>query len=93
MSSTRKRRGRPSSDTRGVASKRRTICEVLREIGDEHPGARPKVIEAVKMAKRMSAKLLEYNKETFKDWWKENPDWEEDVRRRIEDPWYLEAWK
>jgi len=51
------------------------------------------VIEAVKMAKRMSAKLLEYNKETFKDWWKENPDWEEDVRRRIEDPWYLEAWK
>lgn len=58
------------------ATELRTLCEVLREINDLHQGdkkhdrkVRKKLIEAEYMAKKMSYKLLEYNKEYDKDWW------------------------
>ena len=58
------------------ATKVRTLCEVLREINDLHQGdkkhdkkVRKKLVEAECMAKKMSYKLLEYNKEYDKDWW------------------------
>lgn len=58
------------------ANKVRTICEVLREINDFHQGdtkhdkkVRKKLVEAECMAKKMSHKLLEYNKEYNKGWW------------------------
>lgn len=58
------------------ATRVRTLCEVLREINDLHQGdkkhdrkVRKKLVEAERMAKKMSYKLLEYNKEYDKDWW------------------------
>ncbi len=71
-----------------MASNRRTICEVLREANDlsqDRPDVRKLLAEAQDMAKRMSRKLLEYNKEVFTDWWADNPDYEADVLRRIDE--------
>lgn len=70
---------------------RRTICEVLRKINDElqgtakHKKVLPLLIEAEGMAKRMSKKLVEYNKGVFKGWWADNPEYEADVRRRLDE--------
>ncbi len=67
----------------------RTICEVLREILDEAQGSAilpkilPKLIEAESMAKRMSKKLIEYNKEVYAGWWEKNPNYAEDMERRL----------
>jgi hypothetical protein len=79
------------------ANNKRTICEVLREINDLHQSGtqhdkttRKLLLEAQKMAKRMSTKLLDYNKQVYKDWWDKNPDYEEDLRRRINSG-YLEG--
>lgn len=68
------------------ASDKRTICEVLREIGDLHQdeGTKKLLSEATVMAKKMARKLLEYNKEAFKDFWDKNPDYEADLKRRID---------
>jgi len=66
----------------------RTVCEVLREINDElqgtakHKRVLPLLKEAEGMAKKMSKKLLEHNKNVFAGWWAKNPDYEKDVRRR-----------
>jgi hypothetical protein len=71
------------------ACENRTICEVLREINDilhgnpAHKQILPKLIEAEKMAKKMSGKLVEYNKEIFAGWWEKNPDYEKDIKRRL----------
>jgi len=69
------------------ASHKRTICEVLREIGDLHQDEQTMalLLEATGMAKKMARKLLEYNKDVFADWWAKNPDYEEDVKRRMND--------
>ena len=74
------------------ASLQRTICEVLRELNDLHQSdsahdktIRVKLAEAEKMAKRMSLKLLENNKEAFKDWWASNPEYEKRLRARLEE--------
>ena len=73
---------------RGAVEKR-TLCEVLREINDllqgqsVHRQILPKLIEAENMAKKMAGKLVEYNKEIFADWWQANPDYEKDVKRRL----------
>jgi hypothetical protein len=71
-------------------SNARTVCEVLREINDlvQSDSKRDKVIrkklaEAEGMAKKMSLKLLEYNQDVFKDYWKENPDKEADLKIRM----------
>lgn len=73
-----------------MAARKRTICEVLREICDLHQSQtdhdktiRKKLFEAEKMAKKMSKKLLSYNKFVYKGWWKQNPDYEQDVQRRL----------
>lgn len=72
------------------ACEKRTICEVLREINDMlqgnpiHPQVLPKLVEAEKMAKKMAGKLVEYNKEIFADWWIENPQYEEKLKKRLE---------
>lgn len=67
------------------ASHKRTICEVLREIQDvvSDDMITTKLIEAEHMAKRMSAKMLEYNKDVFDDFWEENEDYERDMLRRM----------
>lgn len=83
------KKDKPVFDMHG-ASHLRTICEVLREINDMHQvdtdhdkKTRKKLREAQIMAKKMSNKLLDHNKEVFAGWWDENPDYEEDLRRRI----------
>lgn len=93
----RKRYPREEAPHMNFASHSRTICEVLREINDLHQGdsehdriTRAKLFEAQKMAKRMSNKLIDYNKEVFAEWWEENPDYEEDLRKRV-DSGYLEG--
>jgi len=55
-----------------ISSEFRTICEVLREIywATQDDNLRTKAVEAERMAKRMDAKLREYN-----DVWDEN-EWE-----------------
>lgn len=72
------------------ASNARTVCEVLREINDLVQGRnsndkaiRKLLSEAETMAKKMSLKLLEYNKEFFQDYWEKNPDKEKDLKIRM----------
>lgn len=67
----------------------RTVCEVLREIQDMHQeqtihdkAIRIKLCEAEDMCKRMSIKLMEYNKKVFSGWWKKNPDYEKRLALR-----------
>jgi len=74
-----------------LSSTKITICEVLRRINDRNQGNSGKEVEirklifqAVEMAKRMQYKLLEYKKDYDKDWWKKNPDYEKDLKRRSE---------
>lgn len=70
-----------------TATRQRTICEVLREVWDIHSDELTRALlrEAEDMAKRMARKLLQYNKEVFRDWWEENPDYEADLRRRMKE--------
>jgi hypothetical protein len=79
------------------ASHLRTICEVLREINDLHQSnsehdknVRQKLLEAQLMAKRMSNKLLDYKNEVFEGWWGDNPNYKDDLRKRINSG-YLEG--
>jgi hypothetical protein len=72
------------------SSKHYTICEVLREINDLHQEQtehdkiiRNKLALAEKMAKKMSYKLKEYNKNIYNDWWGKNRDYENDLNRRL----------
>lgn len=72
------------------SSKKITICEVLREINDFHQNdsehdrtIRKKLIIAEGMAKKMSKKLFEYSKTKNFAWWRDNPDHEKDVRKRL----------
>jgi len=72
------------------ANKKRTVCEVHREMYDilikENIdfGLVDKIKESEKMCARMARKLYEYNKEYDKDWWEANPDYEEDLKRRMD---------
>jgi hypothetical protein len=78
------------------ASKLRTICEVIREVNDIlqnkeiHKEILPKLIEIEYMAKKMEKKLLEYNRNGFPDWWKENKDYEKDLEKRIDKSYLAE---
>ena len=77
-----------------TAFRKRTICEVLREINDHlyyvsniAPATahqiQIRVAEAMDMAKRMNKKLIEYKRDWDKDMdWKPNLDQEEDLKRR-----------
>lgn len=74
----------------------RTICEVLREINDlvqrdGEPDAtiREKLLEAEDMAKRMSRKLVEYNKQVYAGWWAKNPDKARDIERRLNESYLV----
>jgi hypothetical protein len=61
----------------------------LREINDKlqgnpaHPSVLPLLREAEGMAKKMSRRLVEYNKKVFAGWWEENRNYAEDVERRL----------
>jgi len=67
----------------------RTLCEVLREINDimqgepKHKEVLEKLREAESMAKKMAYKLLDYNKEVFKEWWDKNPEYEKTLKLRM----------
>ena len=75
---------------------KRTLCEVLREINDIHQGSTPVdiktrglLVEAEAMGKKMSFKLLEYNKDVYADWWKDNPDYEKKLRERMTKSYFV----
>ena len=69
-------------------SKRRTICEVLREINDiliDSPDYHlivPFLLEATLMAKKMDRKLREYKNDWDKKLYKKNMDYDLDIKRR-----------
>ncbi len=80
------------------ANKKRTICEVVRECNDIIDGRileyqktdgqqfdeiREKLKEIHSMAKSMTKKLYKYSKKWDKDFWRDNPDYEEDLKRRM----------
>ena len=73
---------------RGTCEKR-TVCEVLREINDTlqvnpiHKSILPKLIDAERMCKKMAGKLFEYNKEFDAGWWENNPNHQEDLKKRL----------
>ncbi len=76
--------------TMRTSSHLRTICEVLREINDLHQGVsehdiviRRKLREAEKMGKRMDKKLLEYAKHYQPEFFKENPNYEKNLKKRL----------
>lgn len=73
------------------ADKRRTICEVLREIydltfaiGNEtiREEIRARLRTVYEMAKKMDRKLHEYKFDWDKDFWEINIDYESDLKRR-----------
>jgi hypothetical protein len=75
----------------------RTVCEVLREINDFHQKdtkhdrrIRALLREAQDMAKRMSHKLYEYNKEYDKEWWEKNKDYEKDLQLRLKKDYLID---
>ena len=73
-------------------NKKRTLCEVIRECNDIIDGIseskqtrqlRNKFEEIHNMAKAMTKRLYEYSKEWDADFWKDNPDYEKDLKRRL----------
>ena len=73
-----------------MASNKITICEVLREINDLHQDnsihseqIRKLLFIAQGMAKKMNYKLLENNKDYDKGWWKDNPNYEKNLKKRL----------
>jgi hypothetical protein len=80
-------------------NKKRTVCEVLREINDFHQedtkhdrGIRKLLMEAAYKAKRITMKLYEYSKskEYDKDWWEANPDYEKTFLKRMNENYKFE---
>ena len=77
--------------------KRRTICEILREINDmcqdkekKSKKIRKLLVEAEKMSKKMDRKLYEYNKEYDKEgWWEKNPDYEKKFLKRLNESYIV----
>jgi len=74
------------------------ICEVLRKINDNaqsdtenHLKIRQLAAIATSMARRMSLKLYEYNKEWDKDWWDKNPDYEKEFLKRTAPDYKVET--
>ena len=80
------------------ANKRRTLCEVLREINDYHQNKhkhdnriRALCAEAELMGKKMARKLFEYSKEYDKDWWAANPLYRDKLIKRLSDNYHFEV--
>lgn len=78
------------------ASDELTVCEVLRRINDLCQGDSDKDCQIRKhlsmaedMCKRMSFKLLSYNKKMFKGWWKKNKTYENDLKRRLNEKYIV----
>lgn len=67
-----------------IVNKKRTICEVLREIWylTEDKEIKCRLEEAMTMAKKMSNKLFQYKGDWDKQMWGENKDFADDVKRR-----------
>lgn len=70
-------------------NKKRTICEVIREINDiinentyDKDKMKGKIKEIHDMAKRMSKKLYAYKKDWDKNEYGINPDYEQDIKNR-----------
>lgn len=67
---------------------RLTICEVLRQINDKVQGdgledVRDLLATAEFMAKRIVAKLREYNEQFDAEWWVNNPEYKETCIREL----------
>jgi hypothetical protein len=73
----------------------RTICEVLREINDISQGSSlheqilPRLQEAERMAKKMSRKLYDNNKQWDAKFWEQNPDYEKDFLKRMDETYIV----
>ena len=75
-----------------TAFRKRTICEVLREINDLIDDSddiilikliKKRLVEAMDMAKRMNKKLIKYKRDWDEDMdWEPNLDYKEDLERR-----------
>lgn len=73
-------------------NKKRTICEVIREVNDAinfiddkrrlKNTIRIKIAEIHDMAKRMNSKLVQYSKKWDNGFWGDNNDYEEAKGRR-----------
>lgn len=69
-----------------------TICEVLRQANDRLQRLDVDVTDIMDclalaefMAKKMSAKLQQYNAEYDKEFWKDNAQYEQGLRRKLEE--------
>lgn len=64
-----------------------TICEVIRELywmtDKKNKNAIRRIRTIHNMAKRMSKKLYEYNKEYDNGWWKDNKNYEKALKARM----------
>ena len=68
-----------------------TICEVLRKINDRiqhdhiiNEDIRDMLSYAEMLAKKIVAKLREYNEQFDKDWWENNPEYKNKFDREME---------
>lgn len=78
--------------TMKTASIVRSPCELLRKINDlsqedsDHDkNIRSLCFEAEKATKKLAQELNKYKKEAWKDWWEENREFNEDMKRRLDD--------
>jgi hypothetical protein len=74
---------------RDTNSKKVTICEVLRQIndrlqGDQYAEIRDLLALSEHLAKRMSRKLLHYNRVEFKSFWDKNEEYYQKINREID---------
>lgn len=75
-----------------TASIVRSPCELLRKINDLVQGDSDREIEirklcseAEKSTKRLAQELNKYKKEAWREWWEQNKEYKQDVKRRIDD--------
>ena len=76
---------RGASDELPVCEIRRMINDMCQSDSNKDKAIREKLSVAEDMCKRMSKKLLSYNKKMFKGWWATNKDYEKDLRRRLDE--------
>ena len=78
--------------------KKRTLCEVLRELADIHQDSqnphdrevRKLLSECEGMAKRMNRKLKEYKTDYDKGWYEKNKDYVADLEKRLNTKYVME---
>lgn len=80
---------RGTSDELTICEYLRMICDLCQSDSDKDKQIRKHLSIAEDMAKRMSKKLLSYNKKVFKGWWEKNKDYEKDLERRLNEKYIV----